>query len=117
MEANAWPLGSFREIPDLTRNLFEALRSRQQIFRQLSPWAATGADLSRTGEVRSGRVLFAGGDLFDTWASVPVMGRLIMPAHVSSAEASTHLPTMGLAFVEPVEVGRGSVTVKSKAPR
>ena len=72
--------GSFRQIPDLTRNLFDALHSRQKVFRQLSPWGVTTADLNRTGEVHYGRVLFAGGDLFATLGVSPVMGRLIATA-------------------------------------
>jgi len=119
--------GSFRQVPDLTRNLFEALRDRQQVFRQLSPWAVTSADLNRTGEVRYGRVLFAGGDLFDTLGVSPLMGRAITtaddqrgcspaPAVVSYGYWQREMGGRSSALVEQVWINRHPFSVVGVTP-
>lgn len=71
--------GTGRSGGDLTTALYEAIRARQQGFSAVAGWSANTLDLSRTGEVRYGRVMFAGGELFDLLGVGSVAGRLIAP--------------------------------------
>ncbi|HZU22506.1 MAG TPA: ABC transporter permease, partial [Terriglobales bacterium] len=64
---------------ELTESLFEAIRARQQGFTAVAAWSAVSADLSRTGEVHNGRIMFASGDLFDLLGLGSAVGRLIGP--------------------------------------
>jgi putative ABC transport system permease protein len=71
--------GEGRGVPDLTTALFDAVRARQQTFDTIAAWSADTMDLSRTGEVHNGRVMFVGGDMFNLLGVGSALGRLIAP--------------------------------------
>src|SRR5215469_574874 len=71
--------GEGRGGAEFTTALFEAARARQQGFSAVAGWAVSTLDLSRSGEVRNGRVMFAGGDLFNSLGVGSALGRLIGP--------------------------------------
>jgi len=64
---------------DLTTALYEAARDRQQGFSAVAAWSVVTADLSRTGEVHNGRVMFVGGEMFNVLGVGSALGRLIAP--------------------------------------
>jgi putative ABC transport system permease protein len=69
--------GETRGVPDLTTGMYEAVRTQQQGFTDLAAWSLFTENLSRTADVRYGRVLLASGNLFSMLGVRSVAGRLI----------------------------------------
>src|SRR5215472_2890057 len=114
--------GEGRGGAEFTTALFEAARARQQGFSAVAGWGVSTLDLSRSGEVRNGRVMFAGGELFNLLGVGSALGRLIgpqddhrgcsnPPAVVSYAYWQNELGGNSSAIGEQVWVNRQPFTV------
>ena len=121
-------VGSFRAgVSDFTTNMFEALRTQQRGFGSLAAWSVNTVDLSRSAEVRYGRLLFASDNLFDVLGVRAIRGRLINsgddyrgctspPAVVSYAYWQTEMGGRTSAIGEHVWVNRHSFEVVGITP-
>jgi putative ABC transport system permease protein len=101
-------VGTGRGGYDLTTAIYEAIRARQQGFSAVSASAAFTVDLSRTGEVHNGRVMFAGGDLFSLLGVGSAAGRLIGP-HDDQRGCSNPPAVVSYAYWQAEMGGRTNV--------
>ncbi|HJQ25493.1 MAG TPA: ABC transporter permease [Blastocatellia bacterium] len=60
----------------VTYPIWEQIRDRQQAFSGVFAWGTDNVNLAPGGEVRSARMLYVSGDLFNTLGVQPVLGRL-----------------------------------------
>ena len=68
--------GGLSRAPSVTNPIWEQIRDNQQAFSGVFAWGTDSVNLSPGGEVRPARMLYAGGDFFNTLGIQPALGRV-----------------------------------------
>ena len=68
--------GGFAREPSVTNPIWEQIRDRQEAFSGIFAWGTDTVNLAPGGEVRSARMIYVSGDLFNTLGVQPLLGRL-----------------------------------------
>ena len=66
--------------PNLTSQLWDALRNQQQVFSNIAAWSQLRFNLGHGGEARHADALLVSGSFFPTLELTPALGRLIAPS-------------------------------------
>lgn len=73
--------GAFRgRTPELTNDIWESLRDRQQPFSSIAAWGMQSLNISLGGDARYATIMWVSGGFFQTLEVEPELGRLITSA-------------------------------------